>query len=278
VGKSDVHTLPLGGRAAADALLAGRVHVAVFVVAPTAPIVRELLTTEGIRLMSVRRAEAYSPEFPYLTKATLHEGVLDLQENVPGRDVDLLAANAGLVARNDIHPALVPLLLEAVREVHRAGGPLGQPDAFPSPRGVGLPLHAAARRYFESGPSFLYRVLPFRVASWLDRMKILLLPMCTLLLPFVKVLPPLYRWRIRSKIYRWYRILREIETRLREDAGNDVAADIQTLEQLDLELCDVTVPLSYMEEFYNLRLHVSFMRRRLQERIVRDKSGLTRAA
>ena len=278
-GEAHVRTVPLSGQQAAGALRAGRVHAAVFVVAPTSPIVRELLAADGIELMSVRRAEAYPPEFPYLSKATLHEGVLDLRANVPGRDVDLLAANASLVARKDIHSALVPLLLEAVREVHRPGGPLHEPDAYPSPRGVCLPLDADAARYFKSGPSFLYRVLPFRIAAWLDRMKILLLPLCTLLLPLLKVLPPLYRWRIRSKIYRWYRILRDVETRLRHaDDESDFSDDVRILEKLDLELCDVSVPLSYMEEFYNLRLHVSFMRRRLEERSTRHEPALARAA
>jgi hypothetical protein len=98
------------------------------------------------------------------------------------------------------------------------------------------------------------------VAVRLDQVKLLALPLFTLLLPLLKVAPPVYRWRIRSKIYRWYRVLRKIDEKLKQAGPDtDFAPDIARLRELDDELTDVSVPLSYMEEAYNLRLHVAYL-------------------
>ena len=176
------------------------------------------------------------------------------------RDRKHLAPTANLVARKGLHSALVPLLLGAVTQVHEGGGFLEQPGVFPSSRHVDAPMNDDSRRYLKSGPSFFYRYLPFGLAAWLDRVKLVLLPLCTLLFPFLKAAPPIYRWRIRSKIYRWYRVLREVDQKLRDAADRvDVSAEIARLKKLERELGEVSVPLSYMEEFYNLRLHVSFV-------------------
>lgn len=257
-------TLPLSGRDAADALLAERVDAAFFVISPEAPLVRELLEAESIRLMDFVRADAYEQRYPYLTTARISRGLIDLDRDLPRSDVVVIAPTANLAARDDLHPALVPLLLKAAVEVHGDGGLLEKPGAFPSARHAGFAVRSAARQYLRSGPSWLYRYLPFQTAAWLNRMKLMMLPLFTLLLPLLKVAPPVYRWRIRSRIYRWYRVLRRIDQKLQAgDAGADFSADVAGLDALEAELSEVKVPLSYMEEFYNLRLHVAFVRERL---------------
>lgn len=268
-----VKHLPLGGQAAADALRRGELDAAIFVISPRAKLIRELLAAPGVQLMSFDRAEAYTRRLPFLTHTTLPEGTVDLTANLPAQDVQLLSVTANLVGRADLHPALVPLLLKAAHEVHERGGLLERAEAFPSLYHVDFPVNRKAKSYFKSGPSFFYRYLPFTLAAWLDHLKLLLLPMCTLLLPLAKAAPPLYRWRIRSKIYRWYRVLRDIDQQLRmsnEDARLvtqiDTARQIETLRRMENELAEVSVPLSYMEEFYNLRLHVAFVLHRLESR------------
>ncbi|MEX2286803.1 MAG: TAXI family TRAP transporter solute-binding subunit [Planctomycetaceae bacterium] len=258
-------SLALGGREAVDALKKGELDAAFFVISPTSPLVHELLSTEGIELMSFRQAEAYRRRHPFLSNVTLAEGTVDLENNLPHRDVMLVAPTANLVCRKPLHSALAPLLLRAAFEVHEDGGVLENAGDFPSARFVDFPLNADARRYLKSGPPMFYRHLPFAAAAWLDRMKLMLFPLCTLLYPLLKAAPPIYRWRIRSKIYRWYRVLRDIDQKMRHATGNDdFTADIETLAILETELAEVSVPLSYMEEFYNLRQHVAFVRERLK--------------
>ena len=131
---------------------------------------------------------------------------------------------------------------------------------------VDFPISEGARRYFVRGPSPLFRYLPFRWAAWADRVKVMVLPLATLLIPLFKFAPPVYRWSIRSKIYRWYRVLREVDQKLRRPDGEiDYAHEIKQLEQVERELGEVSVPLSYMDEFYDLRCHVAFVREQLAQ-------------
>lgn len=257
--------LPLTGSEAADALARGEIDAAFFVISPQAALVKRLLAAPGVKLLSFRRAAAYCRKHRYLTPVTLHEGLLNFDHNLPASDVQLLAPTACLVARRDLHAALTPLLLEAAAQVHQPGGYLSAPGDFPSSHQVDFPLSADARRYFARGPSVFYRYLPFQWAAWADRVKMLLLPLLTLLLPLSKFAPPVYRWSIRSKIYRWYRALREVDQKMKSPEPNwDVAQEIEKLEAVEVELAEVSVPLSYMAEFYNLRTHVAFVLERLR--------------
>ncbi len=247
-------------------LKSGTIDAAFFVISPESPIVDELIQTDGIQLVSFRRAAAYQRRYPYLSNVTLPEGLINFEQNVPSRDIVLLAPAANLVARADLHHALIPLLMQTVEEVHESGGLLARPEPFPSPTYVDYPLNRDARRHFQSGPTLFYRYLPFWLAAWLDRVKLLLLPMCTLLFPLLKVAPPIYRWRIRSKIYRWYRVLREIDQKLKgAQPGDDFSQDVVQLRSLETELAEVSVPLSYMAEFYNLHLHILLVQNKIRK-------------
>jgi TRAP transporter TAXI family solute receptor len=258
--------LPAGGNEAAEALLLGGLDAAFFVASPRAPVVARLLEAEGIAPMSLARAEAYTRRYRFLSALTLPEGVIDFERNIPGRDIALLAPTANLVARDDLHPALAVLLLQAAREVHGAGGLFERPGAFPAPHHLDFPLSAAARQYFEFGPPLLQRYLPFWAANLIDRLKVMLLPLVTLLFPLFKIVPPTYRWRVRSRIYRWYRELQAVDDRIRA-AGpaynlERLADDLTRIED---EVMRVSVPLAYADALYDLRLHIAFVRDKLHE-------------
>lgn len=256
---------PLGGSDAADALLKGQVDAAFFVISAESPLVKRLLQSPNIELMSFERAKAFQRRFPFLSSVTLGAGVIDLRANLPPRNIQLLAPTANLVCRRDIHPALVPLLMKAAHQIHEEGGFLDEAGAFPSSRHLDMPISADARRYLRSGPSPFYKYLPFQIAVGLDRTKLFLLPLATLLFPLLKTAPPIYRWRIRCKIFKWYRGLREIDARLQKnDTAWDVSTEIDRLERMEVELSEVSVPLSYMYEFYALRMHVDFVLKKLR--------------
>lgn len=259
----------LGGQQAAEALQRGEIDAAFFVTAPSAPVVRQLLSDQNIELMNFERTAAYERRFPYLSSVTLSAGMIDLERNIPARDITLLAPTANLVARDDLHPALVPLLLKACHEVHEDGGWLNESGEFPSAKHVTFALNRSARRYLKSGPTPLYRYLPFSIAAWLDQVKLLLLPLATLLFPLVRVAPPIYRWRIRRKIYRWYKVLRTVDQHAAASRrDHDVDDSRKRLDQVEAELSEVSVPLSYMAEFYSLKLHVDFVREKLDATVV----------
>ncbi|HSB68673.1 MAG TPA: TAXI family TRAP transporter solute-binding subunit [Candidatus Methylomirabilis sp.] len=253
--------LPVAGLEAVQALQAGSVDAAFFVASPQASILRESVRLQDIVLMSFVRADAYTRLYPFLTKLVLPRGTLNLQADLPPRDIVLLAPAASLVVRKDFHAALVDLLLGAATEVHSGAGMFERALQFPSPDYLEFPLSSEAQRYFRSGPSFLARYLPFWAATLVDRMKVMLLPLITLLFPLFKVLPPTYRWRIRAKIYRWYRDVQAVDAALAaRPKGSELSDLLKELERIEGEVRRIVVPLSYSESHYNLRLHISLLR------------------
>jgi TRAP transporter TAXI family solute receptor len=255
---------PIGGASAAEALLAGETDALFLVAAPAAPLVQQLLHRQDIRLMSFARATAYTRVHSFLSAVTLPEGVIDLQVNIPPRDTALLAATANLVVREDFHPALVSLLLQAATRVQGSGDLFERPGAFPNSDNLEFPLNDDARRFYKHGPPFLQRYLPFWTASLIDRLKIMLVPLLTLLLPLAKIMPPTYRWRVRKKIYRWYRELQALDTETpKKHTGEALESLLQKLDKLEEEVRKVSVPLSYADELYSLRLHIGLVRDKL---------------
>jgi TRAP transporter TAXI family solute receptor len=256
----------LGGKAAAQALRQDAADAAFFVASPRAPLIQELLHDESIRLMSFTRAAAYTDRNHALAAVTLPEGVIDLRANIPPQDVTLLASVANLIASDDFHPALVSLLLQAVTRVHGGGGLFEKPGEFPNAKHVDFPLDEDARRFYRHGPPLLQRYLPFWTANLVDRMKIMLVPLLTILVPLFKIMPPTYRWQVRRKIYRWYHELHAIDIRHPGRASAAQLAELlQRLDAIEEEVRKVRVPLSYSDELYNLRLHIVMLRNRLQE-------------
>jgi TRAP transporter TAXI family solute receptor len=250
---------------AIDSLSNGKIDAAFFVASPEAPIIRKLFAAPAVELLNFDRAAAYGRWFPFLTPVTLSEGVIDLQQNIPNHDTPLVAASANLAARRDLNASLIPAVLNAVSRIHEAGGVLEHKRQFPSVDFADLPLNEDARRYLINGPSFLFRWLPYGTAVLLDRLKILVLPLLALLLPLFKIAPPLYTWRIRSKIYRWYAAVREVESSIQEEkVSSDAASLINRLSELDRQVASVSVPLSYAAELYHLRLHIRFLQEKLQ--------------
>ncbi len=244
----------------------GAIDAAFFVAAPSAPLVRSLLDERSIQLLNFDRAPAYGRLFPFLTPVTLSEGVMNLEQNIPPHDTTLVAVSANLAGRRDLNASLIPALLDAITRVHRAGGELEQKRQFPSIDFVDLPLNEDARRYITNGPSFLFRWLPYGTAVLMDRLKILVLPFLALLIPLFRIAPPLYRWRVRSKIYRWYTAVREIDSMIqKEPIVGGAASVINRLKDLEREVASVSVPLSYAGELYHLRVHISFLQEKLEK-------------
>ena len=251
----------LTGEAGAEALRTGEVDVLMSVSAPTATFITELLADPEISVLSFDRALAYERRTPYLSQVIFPEGGLNLEENLPSAPIELIAPVAQVVVREDLHPAVQALLIEAMVANHKAGTLLSAPDVFPTPDRADLPIADEAERYYENGPSFLRRYFPWSVANFLERAWVLIIPLVTLLFPLIRAAPPLYRWRTRRKIYVWYKDLRVLEARGRAaHTKEEREAVIRDLYDLQAEVVgQVEVPESYTDELYRLRSHILFV-------------------
>jgi hypothetical protein len=220
----------------------------------------------GLRLMSISQAAAYTRLFPFLSSVTLPQGSIDLVRNIPERDTILLATTANLVAREDLHPALISLLLQAATEVHGQNGLFQRAGEFPAPLTVDFPLSEDAKRFFKSGPPFLQRYLPFWVAMFAERMMVLLVPLIVILIPLFRILPPLYSWQVRSRMFRWYGELKQLERELESEGGNKPLSEcLARLDEIESRVNDLKVPLAFTNELYTLRQHIAFVRDKIAQ-------------
>jgi TRAP-type uncharacterized transport system substrate-binding protein len=242
------------------AFLEGRVDAIVFVSAPESLMVQMLLQTPGVRLFDFKQAEAYARRFGFMSTVVLPSGVVDLAKNEPPADVRLIAPTATLVARESLHPALVQLFVQAAHAIHGEAGWFQRRGEFPSIANTELPLAKEAERYYRNGPPFLQRYLPFWIANLVDRMWIVLLSIVAILIPLTRVVPPLYEFRVRSRVFRWYGQLRAVDEAI---GRRDAAELLAELDAIDRRVERVNVPLSYADELYALRSHIALVRRRV---------------
>ena len=241
-------------------LLEGRIDAIVFASAPESLLVQMLLQTPGIRLFDFPQAEAYGRRFPWLSPVTLPRGVVDLARDIPPADVRLVAPTATLVARKGTHPALIQLFVQAAQQVHGGAGWFQKKGDFPNAHNTERPLPKEAQRFYASGPPVLQRYLPFWLANLVDRMWPVLVTIVAALIPVSRMLPPLYTFRVRSRIFRWYRQLREVENAIGRRPNDEL---LRELEEIERRVEHINVPLSYADELYSLRTHIRMVAERL---------------
>ena len=257
---------------AIEKLLKGEIDVAFFVTTHRSSYLRPLRKSKSITLMGLQRAEAYALRFHYLHVLKLPEGVIDFQDNIPSHDLTLVAPSTQLVARSYLHPALIELFLQTAKKVHESGGGYERQGEFPAPKYLDFELSPEAKRFYQSGSPFLQRYLPFWVANFLNRMKIMLLPLVALLYPLVKLMPPIYRWRMRSRIYRWYSELETVDTEMnKENLTANLDEHLLMLDNLEDKVSNISVPSAYSEELYSLRLHIDMLRNKLYKALEKEK-------
>ncbi|MDM0077374.1 TAXI family TRAP transporter solute-binding subunit [Variovorax sp. J2P1-59] len=254
-----------GGMAAVDMLDSHQIDAVIVIAAPQAPAVQRLLSDGAARLASLDHVEGLSRRFPFFQPVILKRGSVDPKRDLPPRDVELLATTANLVVRDELHPALAYLLLEAARQVHRQPSLINRPDEFPSPRATDFPLSTEAERYFKNGRPFLQSYLPFWAANYVQRLLLLLVPLAAILVPLARLLPGLLNWRRQSRLYRRYGELKFLEQDLasRKLDAEERREALAQLDRIEGEIVHTKFPLDFTDRVYTLRQHVDYVRAQL---------------
>jgi hypothetical protein len=199
----------------------------------------------------------------------LPRGIVDVGRDLPAQDYHLVAPTATLVATSKLHPALVDLFVQAAAEIHGGTGWFQQQGQFPSPKYTEIPVAEEAAKFYKDGAPLLQRYMNFWLANFFDRMWVVVVALAALLLPLSKIVPPLYVWRIRSRIYKWYGQLRSVEQELeaatrsgeREQICNRLLKRLDDIEEL---VNQISIPLAFADALYGLRSHINFVRQRVR--------------
>jgi TRAP-type uncharacterized transport system substrate-binding protein len=244
------------------AFLAGELDAIVFASAPESLMVQMLLQTPGVKLMSFAQSEAYSRRLPFLSPALLPRGVVDIATDVPALDVRLVASTTALLTRTETHPALVQLFSQTSQTVHGGAGWFNRARDFPNATHSEFDLSKEAERNLKSGAPLLQHYLPFWMANLIERMWLALGIIVAILLPLSRIIPPMYKFRIRSRIFKWYGQLQQIEEQIIQNP--EAKTSLRTeLDDLDVRVGTISVPLSYADELYALRNNINLVRRKL---------------
>jgi TRAP transporter TAXI family solute receptor len=244
-----------------EALLAGEIDCACMLTTADAPVVRKLLAREDVSLVSFPRADAYVAHYPYLRRVVVPEGVGSLSKNLPRGDVPLVASTASLLIREDLHPAIQFLLLQAADEIHSPGGILSRPGQFPSPEPIDVPLSSEAKPFYKSGGSFLQRHLPFWLWIFVSRFLLLLVPLVGIIYPLSQAIPAGIDLVVDLRLSRIYRELRNLEARKDRIGSRDNLG--AALDALERRVAQMRVPARNLRSVYFLRQHLILVRGRL---------------
>jgi TRAP-type uncharacterized transport system substrate-binding protein len=255
-----------GGMAAANALIAKKLDALVIIGAPQTPAVQLLLDKPEVQLVSIDHAEGITRRLPYMSLVTLKAGSVNPQRDLPAQDITLLSTTANLVIRDELHPALAYLLLEAARDVHKGATLLNKPAEFPHPRGTDFPLADEAQRYYKDGRPFLQRYLPYWAANALQRLLLILIPLLAIAIPVLKTIPSLLDFKEKNRLYRRYGVLRELERdlRVRQLSEAEIVEASSKLDEIENEISTMKFPLDFTDRIYTLRQHVDYVRGQLK--------------
>jgi len=263
--KGGTSLLDLDGDDAVEALKQGKIDAA-FLMGELVrgQVTRELLKLPGIHLMNFRQADGYMRRLKFLSRLTLPEGGFDLGLDLPPHDVELVGPTVELIAHDDLHPALSDLLIAAAQEIHRPAGMYRKAGEYPAALERDFPISTDAQRFYRSGTPFLYKQLPFWLASLVDRFIVVLVPVVVILIPAVRLIPTLYRWRMRSRIYKWYGALMAIEHDMLAEQTPARKDEIRKrLDDIQEAVNNLHPPLAFADQLYVLREHIGWVRERL---------------
>ena len=267
---NEVTLSELPAQEALDKLRSGELDTAILVLNPLSPLLQEAVRDRRLELMSLADAEALARRHRFLSTLNLPKGTFDLVDAFPRDDVKLVAPSINLVVRNDLHSDIVRLLAFASFELSSPGGFFAARKEFPSTLNADLPISAEGEAYLQrimNNDFMLDNYLPFWAAALFDRYLLFVLPLMLIFLPMLSDSPLLYQFYMRRKVNRWYKEIHRIEMQADGLNSAEIGMAIADLERIDAMLThEISVSNEYMPNLYDLREHVDYVIRRVQER------------
>ncbi len=256
----------IGDEEAGEALEHGDVDAVFISGVPTTPVIQKLAASPKIAIADLDEAEAFSRQFSFLHHLVLPEGALNLETNIPSHEVNLLVPTVTLLARDSLHPALVYLMLKVISRVHGGAGMLQHEHEFPSDKDTDFELSSQAKKFYESGPPFFDRYLPFWAATFVNRVLLILLPLAALAVPLSRIAPSIYIWLVKSRVHKLYGELRFLEMQLRNPHHPlELPVFRKELDAIEQRVNHLHLPVAFSRHLYELRSHIELVRSKLRE-------------
>ncbi len=261
----NTHFVSIGWEDSEKALSEGKVDAAFFLCTPQDALINRLLRKSSIHLMSLDQAEGITRRIPYLHHLTLPRGSMDLSKDIPGSDTHLVGATVTLLIKDTLHPALAYSLLKSAQQIHSEPGIFEKKNEFPSNKDFEFPIANEAHGFYKNGLPFWQKFLPYWIATLIDRFILVLIPLFAVSFPVIRLIPRVYQWRMRQKIYRHYGELKYLETQVKDgNTPEEREKQIAELDQIEERVNGLKLPLDYANHLYSLRGHIDYVRTRLR--------------
>jgi len=229
--------------------------------------------------MSFTEADALIRIFPFLTRLALPRAVINFEKIVPANDMVLIAASNLVLVRNDIHPALIDLLAQAIVETHGKPGVFEHAGEFPTLTDPEYPMADSARDFYRNGPSILNRYLPFWITNHVQRALAVFVTVLAIILPLFSYAPKLYKGLVEHRLNSMYRRLRAIEAILHRDIASAEVAGLEAdLASVDRAIHLLAIPMQHSDQFFAIKSHLDLVRVRLGLRRAELATASARAA
>jgi TRAP transporter TAXI family solute receptor len=251
----------LAPKDAATALKSGSLDAIMMVSAANAPIVKELLTTNGVAAMNMSRADALTRLIPALAKVSLPRGAVSLADDIPSADITVVATTATLAAREDLHPAISYLLIKTATQLHGGAQMLSNAREFPSiAKYQELDVPEDVDKLYKQGAPFLYKHLPFWLANLLYRLWVLIIPLGAAMITLSDALPKLVGFQGNRQIMAIYKEARELEAEVLSGPKTLAAEQFNArLDRLYARTSRVKVPSDFVKSIFELRSHLDLV-------------------
>src|SRR5690349_23595472 len=260
--------LPFAGSAADKALNDGQVDAVWIIGVPEATAVQSFLRNPNVRPMSFPMSETFTRIFPDLARMTLPQGTVDIERVIPSNDVQLIGTKSKVLIRSDLHPEIVQLLLQTMKELHVGADLFHRSGEYPNGTDSEYTVAPTAIDFYKNGPSFMQRHLPLWLSVHAQRAIAVLVTTIAIGLPLLHFVPQGYNWMTRRRLLRWYAELKALEASF--DASEDhkhLLSKQAEVENIEDALGKMYFPLTFSDQVYNLRSHIDFVRRKIAVRL-----------
>jgi hypothetical protein len=200
-------------------------------------------------------------------RLVLPQGVIDVDRNIPSADVQLIGTTSKVLIRSDLHPEIVQLLLQTMKEVHSGSDIFQRSGEYPNGTDVEYPVAQTALDFYKNGPSFMQRHLPLWLTVHVQRAIAVLVTAIAIGLPLFHFVPQTYNWVTRRRLFYWYDQLKALEASFDTGLSDKRLTEKQMeIERIEDAVSRIRVPRAFSDQVYNLRSHIDIVRRKIASR------------
>jgi TRAP-type uncharacterized transport system substrate-binding protein len=273
LGKGGVNSetatlLPFAGSAADIALKDGQVDAVWIIGVPEATAVQSFLRNPNVRPMNFPMSEAFTRIFPDLARMTLPQGTIDIERVIPSTDVQLIGTKSKVLIRSDLHPEIVQLLLQTMKEVHGGADLFHRSGEYPNAFDSEYTVAPTAIDFYKNGPSFMQRHLPLWLSVHVQRAIAVLVTGIAIGLPLLHFVPQSFNWMTRRRLFYWYAELKALERSFDSSTNHKhLIGKLAEIERIEDAVSKIHFPLKYSDQVYTLRSHIDIVRRKIASRL-----------